>query len=99
MVGDKNLNIYREEASTQSLVDEIWSSADQLGYEEYFIDSTKYNILDDHLPFIQAGIQAADIIDFDYPYWHTSQDILNNVSSASLKIVGEVLLNWLTQER
>lgn len=98
MVGDRDLNLYREQASTSSLVDEVWNIARQLGYEKHFIDQTKYNILDDHLPFLQAKIPAIDIIDIDYPYWHTSKDTLENVSSNSLKIVGDVLAHWLVEQ-
>lgn len=99
MIGDKDLNIYREEASSQPLVDDIWSTASQLGYEQYFINTTKYNILDDHIPFLEAGIPAIDIIDFDYSYWHTSEDTIEHISPESLQIVGDVLLNWLIQTR
>jgi Zn-dependent M28 family amino/carboxypeptidase len=52
-------------------------------------------MIDDHIPFIQAGIRAIDIIDFDYPYWHTTSDTLDKVSAESLKVVGETILTWL----
>lgn len=99
MVGDSDLNIYREESSTPSLLDEIWGVANQLGYENSFIDTTKYNILDDHLPFINADIPAVDLIDIDYPYWHTSSDTIDHVSAGSLKIIGDVLAQWLASKR
>jgi glutaminyl-peptide cyclotransferase len=54
-------------------------------------------ILDDHTPFLQNGIKAIDIIDFDYPYWHTTLDTIDKVSPASLKIVGDTLISWLKQ--
>ncbi len=95
MIGDKNLNIYREKSSTPGLVDVLWSAADNLGYAQYFINSDKYSILDDHTPFLEAGIPAVDIIDFDYPYWHTAADLEDKVSPDSLKIVGDTLLAWL----
>jgi hypothetical protein len=44
---------------------------------------------------MQAGIAAVDIIDFDYPYWHTISDTVDKVSADSLGIVGEVVLEWL----
>ena len=74
MIGDADLNIYKERTSDQQLVDEIWSVASELGYKDTFIPEPKYSILDDHTPFLQAGISAMDIIDFDYPYWHTTGD-------------------------
>lgn len=95
MIGDKDLNIYREKSSTPGLVDVLWSAADTLGYAQYFINSDKYSILDDHTPFLEAGIPAVDIIDFDYPYWHTAADLEDKVSPDSLKIVGDTLLAWL----
>jgi glutaminyl-peptide cyclotransferase len=96
MVGDKDLNIYMERNSNPQLNDEIWSMAKSLGYSQ-FIDSYKYGLLDDHTPFIQAGMTAADIIDFNYPYWHTTQDTLDKISANSLMVVGETILTWLNE--
>ena len=95
MIGDKDLNIYKEFNSNKYLTNTIWNVADELGYKEYFIHELKYRILDDHIPFIEKGIQSIDIIDFDYPYWHTIRDTKDKVSPESLNIVGDVLLNWL----
>lgn len=58
---------------------------------------TKYRILDDHVPFLDAGIPAVDIIDFDYPYWHTVEDTADKVSPESLEIIGSTLLHWIVQ--
>jgi glutaminyl-peptide cyclotransferase len=96
MVGDKDLNIYMERNSDPQLNDEIWSTAKSLGYSQ-FIDSYKYGLLDDHTPFIQAGITAVDIIDFNYPYWHTTQDTLDKISANSRLVVGETILTWLNE--
>lgn len=95
MIGDTNLDIYLERNSDESLAADIWAQAEELGYADYFIPEYKYSILDDHTPFLQAGIRAVDIIDFDYPYWHTSEDTLDKISSESLQIVGETILAWL----
>lgn len=97
MIGDANLNIYREKSSDVALTDEIWSRAAELGYEQFFIDEPKYHILDDHTPFLEKGIRAIDIIDFNYDYWHTSQDTADKVSQESLGVIGEVLLSWLLE--
>ena len=96
MLGDKDLNIYMEQNSNPELNNEIWGVASELGYSQ-FIRKYKYDIIDDHIPFVRAGIKAADIIDFNYPYWHTTQDTLDKVSPESLKIVGETILTWLEQ--
>jgi len=95
MIGDADLNIYREMASDQALNDEIWKTAADLGYSDTFIDENKYSILDDHLPFIEAGIPAIDVIDIEFEYWHTSEDTADKVSPSSLEIIGVTLLTWL----
>jgi glutaminyl-peptide cyclotransferase len=98
MIGDADLNIYKERNSNPELTDEIWAVAQSLGYESKFIPEYKHSMLDDHTPFLEAGIPAVDIIDFDYPYWHTIQDTPDKVSAESLKVVGETLLVWIMQQ-
>ncbi len=95
MIGDSDLTIYREQGSDPNLTDQIWQSAAELGYSTTFIDKTKYSILDDHLPFIEAGIPAVDLIDFDYPWWHTTSDTADKVTPQSLDIVGKTITHWL----
>lgn len=99
MVGDIDLNIYMERNSDPNLTYEIWLQADKLGYNETFIPILKYKILDDHIPFIEAGIPAVVIIDIDYPYYHTTSDTTDKVSAESLEIVGKILLSWVSQYR
>ena len=76
MVGDADLQIYQEQHSvtwrnTRPLVNEIWATAKRLGVNE-FIPRVGYYVLDDHLPLRNiAKIPTCDIIDFDYPAWHT----------------------------
>jgi glutaminyl-peptide cyclotransferase len=55
-------------------------------------------MLDDHTPFLQAGIPAVLLIDFDYPYWHTVEDTVDKVSPESLEAVGKTLLHWLMSD-
>jgi Zn-dependent M28 family amino/carboxypeptidase len=99
MIGDADLNIYREKTSTKTLSDEIWQAAATLGYSQQFIDQEKYSMLDDQTPFLEKGWNAVDIIDFDYPYWHTTSDTLDKVSPDSLEIVGKTLIEWLVENR
>lgn len=98
MIGDADLNIYKERNSNPDLTDEIWAVAKELGYENKFIPEYKHSMLDDHTPFLEAGIPAVDIIDFDYPYWHTIQDTPDKVSAESLQSVGETLRFWIMQQ-
>lgn len=90
MIGDKNLNIRREGQSTRWLKDIIWSTAQSMGYGKEF-PNDEMEVSDDHLPYLKAGIPAVDLIDFDYPPWHTAADTLDKVSAHSLKIVGDVV--------
>jgi glutaminyl-peptide cyclotransferase len=98
MVGDTNLNLPFERDSTPDLVKSIWGTAARLGYTQ-FINIPGYTMLDDHTPFLRAGIPAVDIIDFDYPYWHTSQDLPDKVSATSLRAVGDTLLHWIIERQ
>jgi Zn-dependent M28 family amino/carboxypeptidase len=95
MVGDSELTLYREQTSNTEILDQIWEQADELGYEGFFLQETRYAILDDHTPFLEVGIPAVNIIDFDYPYWHTTGDTIDKVSPDSLRIVGHTLYSWL----
>jgi Zn-dependent M28 family amino/carboxypeptidase len=99
MIGDKDLNIFWEKNSDFELTKEIWQVAADLGYDDYFISQPGYRILDDHMPFVRVGIPAVDIIDFDYPAWHTVDDTIDKVSARSLKVVGDVLYHWLLTKR
>jgi Zn-dependent M28 family amino/carboxypeptidase len=91
MIGDRNLLIRRDAVSTRWLVDIVWNAAVRIGHRAVFLDE-ETSIDDDHVPFLSAGVPAVDIIDLDYPAWHTPDDTLDNVSARSLQIVGDVVL-------
>lgn len=93
MIGDTNLRIRREAYSTPWLTDIIWRHARTLGRPEFVEESLP--VLDDHVPFLAAGVPAVNIIDMDYPAWHTAADDLDRVSPQSLQVVGDVLLSAL----
>jgi Zn-dependent M28 family amino/carboxypeptidase len=94
MIGDKDLVIRRDSNSTPWLVDIVWAAAARLGHRGVFSNELT-SIDDDHMPFVRAGIPSVDIIDLDYPAWHTAQDTIENVSARSLQIVGDVVLGAL----
>jgi len=94
MIGDRDLTIRRDSNSTPWLTDMVWNSAAALGYQEQFL-AEHTTIEDDHVPFLRAGIPSVDIIDLDYPVWHTQQDDLTHVSARSLQVVGDVVLDTL----
>ncbi len=99
MIGDADLNIYLEKNSDIEIRTEIWAQAEALGYQDIFIPEEKFSMLDDHTPFLEAGMPAVDVIDFDYPYWHTTEDTPNKVSAESLQTVGDTILAWLESKR
>ena len=90
MIGDKNLNIKREEQSTSWLTAIIWNNAHALGYLREFPNESQV-VEDDHLPYLKAQVPATDLIDFDYPDWHRQSDTLDKVSGDSLKKVGDAV--------
>jgi len=98
MVGDDDQRIYYEWSSSLWLEERLWGIAEQLGYRQHFIPEHRYSILDDHTSFLEWGINAALIIDFDYPYWHTRYDTLDKISADSLQRVGDVLETLLEGE-
>jgi hypothetical protein len=79
------------------LVDAVWKRAAALGYGEIFVDFVTQPIHDDHLSLLSAGIPAIDIIDFDYPYWHTTADTPDKCSPQSLQRVGQLLLSLIVE--
>ena len=100
MIGDRDLKIYRETLSeryAKAVNDKVWNAAARLGVPQ-FVDSVKYDVLDDHIPLIAAGIPTIDIIDFEYPYWHTQADTPDKCDTASLSAVGRVVLDVIYGE-
>jgi Zn-dependent M28 family amino/carboxypeptidase len=95
MIGDRDLRIRRDLNSTPWLTDIIWNAARRQKIPQFVEDSTA--IEDDHLPFLEAGVPAVDVIDLEYPAWHTAADTLDQVSARSLQIVADVLLAALPQ--
>ena len=100
MIADKKLAIYIEKNSLNmapNVTRSVWATARRMGVKE-FVAEPRYEVRDDHLALNEiAKIPTCDIIDFDYPYWHTTRDTASACSAASLSKVGRVLLQWLTE--
>ena len=96
MVGDKDLDLLNDGNSSESLRAMVSDVAAKLGYSRYFHKEVA-GIDDDHMPFVNAGVNAIDIIDFNYgpsnSYWHTAQDTSDKLSAHSLQVVGDVVLH------
>ncbi len=101
MVGDKDLKIYKEGITFKhfpDFVNSFWKTA-SLYYPENFVDRVKYSIYDDSVPFVKKGIPTVEVIDFDYPYWHTLEDTYDKCSPVSLQVVGDTILLYLEKEK
>jgi hypothetical protein len=98
MVGDARLSFGREPISmryARFVVDDVWNAASRLGVREFEWRSER-EVRDDHVPLNEiARIPTADLIDFDYPYWHTEADLPDKCSAASLEKTGKVIYEWL----
>jgi Zn-dependent M28 family amino/carboxypeptidase len=101
LVADKDLQLYQEGNSlvgAPEVVERVWETARELGYAGYFVASPRHTLIDDHLELQKVGIRAIDVVDFDYPSWHTPDDTIDKVSAASLQIVGDVAMGLVRKE-
>jgi len=96
MVGDRSLRITLPPDSPTQIAHDIFASADALKLRDYFTYFDQ-NIIDDQTPLNQIGIPIIDIIDFDYPPWHTAEDTIDKLSAESLQIVGSVAAYYLSE--
>ncbi len=95
MVADKDLQIYQEGNSltgAPEIVSLVWAAARKVGHQDVFIDAPKHTLTDDHVELQKVGIKAIDVVDFDYPPWHTPEDTIDKVSAASVQTVGDVAM-------
>jgi Zn-dependent M28 family amino/carboxypeptidase len=96
MVGDRDLEIAPEGTSmsqASNLVAMVLDAARATGSRR-FASEPRHSVYDDHVPLLQARVPAVDIIDFDYPAWHTTADTPDRVSAESLAEVARVVV-WL----
>jgi Zn-dependent M28 family amino/carboxypeptidase len=99
MVGDRDLQIFDEGNSitrATNLVELVHEAARATG-AAHFHAEPRYTLIDDHVPLLDAGLPAVDLIDFDYPAWHTSRDLPDQVSGESLAEVARVAA-WLVYQ-
>ena len=101
MIGDRNLNVTVPRNSSRELVKELFFAAHQQGVRSVF-SLGKGSILDDHVPFLLAGMPAMDVIDFSYgsapglnDYWHTIDDSMDKLSSDSMQMIGDTVLQMI----
>ena len=97
MVGDKSLTITLPSDSPTHIARGIFAAAEALNVRKHFTYSPG-EILDDHVPLNAIGIPTIDLIDFDFPAWHTAGDTMEQISAESLQIVGSVAARYLADE-
>ncbi|MBQ7664264.1 MAG: M28 family peptidase, partial [Bacteroidaceae bacterium] len=107
MVGGNGVVFRQEIYSAQyapQVLYQVWDAARVAGYENYFPSESGSMIMDDHIPMNQAGIPTIDIISSNRSgngfcdTWHTTRDTPENISIATLKAVGQTLLQVISQE-
>jgi glutaminyl-peptide cyclotransferase len=96
MVGDRSLGITLPADSPAAMAGDIFAAAETLKVRSYFSYLDR-DLIDDHAPLNAIGIATIDIIDFDYPSWHTAGDTMDKISAQSLQIVGSVALYYLLE--
>jgi Zn-dependent M28 family amino/carboxypeptidase len=106
LVGDCALGIPREANSDPGLYGLFSDAARELTGDESPFVGTTAPILDDHIPFADAGVPSVNLIDFEFgpgpspgAFWHTRRDNLAHVCAASLDAVGETALVALPRIR
>jgi hypothetical protein len=96
MIGDRSLGITLPPDSPPALAHDVFAAAEALKVRKYFSYLDR-DLIDDHAPLNAIGIPMIDIIDFDYPPWHTADDTMDKLSAQSLQIVGSVALYCLVE--
>ena len=96
MVGDRSLGITLPPNSPSAMAHDVFAAAEALKLRKYFSYLDR-DLIDDHAPLNAIGIPTIDIIDFDYPSWHTADDTMDKISAQSLQIVGSVALYYLAE--
>jgi len=100
MVGDRDLRLPHEEYSLKkapAVVERIWGAAGRAG-SKAFVSEPGPPILDDHVFLLRKGIPCINVIDFDYPYWHTRADTPDKCSPESLGQVGRAILRAIAED-
>jgi glutaminyl-peptide cyclotransferase len=101
MIGDADLVIHQDVNSAErapEVVALVWKTAAELGYTDAFMAVSKYPVVDDHIPLLDAGLRVIDVIDLDYPYHHRPSDTMDKISAQSLQTVGEVAASLVLQK-
>jgi glutaminyl-peptide cyclotransferase len=97
MIGDRDQRVCRASDSTPGLADGVFRMAGELGLGAWLPYGCQYYVSDDHTPFLERGLPAVDMIDFDYAYWHTLEDTCDKIGPEQLSRVGRTIEAWAEQ--
>jgi hypothetical protein len=101
MVGERDARFAWEQNSmalAPEVVTRVWDVAQDLGHGEFFPQEPGRAVTDDHVVLNEAGIRTIDIIDFDYPAWHTTEDTPDKIDAVTLGAVGDVVLEVIRRQ-
>jgi hypothetical protein len=98
-IGNRGVRLPREGTSTPQLWERVRAAARTVGVGAVFPDAVETAIIDDHSPFLRAGVPAVDLIDWSYPFQHTVADAYDKLSPAAIDAVGETVVQLLATWR
>src|SRR4051794_39699175 len=98
-IGNRRLRLRRDQSADPALWARLQAAARRAGVGRVFPSAPQGAVLDDHTPFLRAGIPAIDLIDFDYPCWQKACDTMKQVSRASIDAAGEAVLGLVSELR
>jgi glutaminyl-peptide cyclotransferase len=98
-IGNHNLRLRRDQSADSALWDRLQAAARRAGVGRVFPATAQGTVVDDHTPFLRAGIPAIDLIDFDYACWQKPCDTMRQVSKASIDAAGEAVFELVSALR
>jgi len=106
MLGDRDLKIQFPQNVTKDVAKRVIYAAKRAGITRRQFDRLDMTVLDDHVPFLEAGFPAIDLIDFEYgskpglnDFWHTPLDTADKLSAESVLTVGRLVCELLSSEK
>ena len=97
-VANRGLRLPREKSSNVAMWDRVRTAAVAVGVGDVFPDTTQTEIVDDHTPFLRAGVPAVDFIDWAYRHKDTVSDTYDKLSPAAMDAVGETVVAYTLRE-
>jgi glutaminyl-peptide cyclotransferase len=98
-IGNRGVRLPREGSSTPALWRRVRAAAGRVGVAAVFPPAGEVSIIDDHAPFLRAGVPAVDLIDWSYPVKDTVDDTYDELSPAAIDAVGETVVELLATWR